>query len=69
MDLYGRFPASAAPMPAPSDSATRRRYAIWELQTAAGHSPCFGTSQRLVCTERNCPYRRECLRLKASWRR
>lgn len=69
MDLHGRIPNHGTPMPSPSDSATRRRYAIWELQSAAGHTPCFGTSQRLICLQRHCPYRRECLRLKASWRR
>lgn len=69
MDLHGPFPSAGTPRPYPSGSASRRRYAIWELQNAAGDTPCFGTCQRLICTDNDCPYRAECLRLKASWRR
>lgn len=47
----------------------QRRWNIWSEQQGAGHEPCFGTDRRLYCEELNCPWRGECLSLRAEWRR
>ncbi len=53
----------------PAGSASRRRWAIWSEQQHLGHEPCFGTEARIFCREASCPWRVECLGLKAEWRR
>ncbi len=53
----------------PMGSASRRRWAIWSVQQQTGHEPCFGTEARIFCRESACPWRAECLGLKAEWRR
>jgi len=45
------------------------RHTVWAAQVSAGHEPCFGTAYRFVCDEASCPWRRDCLRLRAEWRR
>lgn len=50
------------------DSHASRRYVIWGMQVEAGHEPCFGTAVRFVCDEYECPFRKECLGLRAHWR-
>lgn len=50
-------------------SAKNRRYQVWALQQAAGLEPCFGTARRLVCDQRDCPWRAECQGLRAEWMR
>lgn len=55
------LPAAGRPM--------QRRWAIWGEQARAGHEPCYGTERRLTCEEIQCPWRRECLALRAVWRR
>ena len=70
MNLHTPFPARETWQPlVTKHNRTRRRYAIWAKQVAAGHEPCFGTSSRLVCAEADCPYRMECRSLRAPWRR
>ncbi|WP_317706201.1 hypothetical protein [Methylomarinovum caldicuralii] len=45
------------------------------MQTAIKNLPpprkplCFRSDERYFCRKRNCPLRRECLRLVAVWRR
>jgi len=45
------------------------RWAIWAEQEFLNHQPCFGTERRLFCEERDCPWRSQCLSLRAAWRR
>lgn len=47
---------------------TARRYAIWEMQVARGQEPCFRTPVRFECETMDCPWREECLDLRAIWR-
>lgn len=39
------------------------------VQLTRGMEPCFRTEQRLLCTEGDCEWRKECRRLVAVWRR
>lgn len=43
--------------------------AIRELQMARGGAPCFQTDWRIHCRDTHCPWRRDCQRLVAEWRR
>lgn len=45
------------------------RWTIWGEQQRAGHQPCFGTERRMFCEELRCPWRGDCLSLRAEWRR
>ncbi|MGE5626086.1 MAG: hypothetical protein ACM3ZT_11130 [Bacillota bacterium] len=45
------------------------RRIVWAEQEQCGHEPCFGTQRRLFCEESGCPWRGECLSLRAAWRR
>lgn len=54
---------------APARSASERRWAIWQEQEAAGQQACFATPLRLICTKMDCPWRSECLKLRADWMR
>ncbi|GAP67074.1 hypothetical protein MBSD_n2390 [Mizugakiibacter sediminis] len=50
-------------------SASARRWAIWQEQEAAGQQACFATPLRLVCRKMDCPWRGECMKLRADWMR
>ncbi|MGD8827064.1 MAG: hypothetical protein PVG21_00060 [Gammaproteobacteria bacterium] len=50
-------------------SRAQRRYQIWARQAANGQTPCFGTPTRYFCDDWDCPFRAECLQLRAAWRR
>jgi hypothetical protein len=46
-----------------------RRWNIWAQQAAAGKQPCFASEVRFNCRELDCPWRAECLDLRAEWQR
>lgn len=46
-----------------------RKVLIQAIQEAEGHEPCFLDDDRFTCRERDCEWRRDCLKLKAPWRR
>lgn len=46
-----------------------RRWRIWAQQAEQGALPCFATETRNTCQETACPWRDECLALKAEWKR
>lgn len=50
-------------------SAAGLRWNVWAEQERQGRTPCFGTEARNACRKVDCPWRRECLSLKAEWRR
>lgn len=62
-----RVPAHEAAAQARSTSA--RRWAIWQEQEAAGQQACFATPLRLACAKMDCPWRSECMKLRADWMR
>ncbi len=39
------------------------------IQVAKGHRPCFQSEQKYTCTEFDCEWRSECLKLVAEWMR
>lgn len=47
----------------------RLRWDIWAQQAARGDTPCFATAARNTCRHLECPWRGQCLALKAEWRR
>lgn len=49
--------------------ATRRRWDILTEQMRSGHEPCFQTEGRHACGETQCPWRAECLSMRAEWLR
>lgn len=59
---------SPAPPPKNAKSCSER-WNIWRGQLAAGHEPCFATSQRFHCQDVDCPWREQCMRLRAEWLR
>lgn len=50
-------------------SGVQRRWQIRAEQQLAEHEPCFATDRRFFCEETGCPWRAECLALRAEWRR
>jgi len=62
-------PIMVPPRPAGRMRPAQMRWSIWAEQRRAGHEPCFGTDNRIVCEEVGCPWRGECLALRAEWRR
>lgn len=48
---------------------TRRRWQILGSQMREGHEPCFQTERRHACPEVECPWRTECVVMRADWRR
>jgi hypothetical protein len=57
------------PAPGAETVSARRRWQVLRQQLRDGHEPCFGTERRHACPEREtCPYRAECLGLRAAWR-
>ncbi|HEX7113404.1 MAG TPA: hypothetical protein VF216_13245 [Mizugakiibacter sp.] len=81
MSSYGRSafelesPSERRPRVSPREglaqarSASERRWAIWQEQEAAGQQACFATPLRLICTKMDCPWRSECMKLRADWMR
>lgn len=65
------FPLRAAPLMAASvqPRPSQLRRSIWVQQEGRGHEPCFATERRFFCEETDCPWRAECLSLRAEWRR
>jgi hypothetical protein len=49
-------------------SSRHRRYQVWAAQQDSGMEPCFATPRRFVCDEQGCPWRDECLSLRAEWK-
>lgn len=49
--------------------STRRRWRIWAHQADRGEVPCFATDLRHTCRDTGCPWRGDCLSLKAEWQR
>lgn len=49
--------------------AGSKRALIQAIQEAEGHEPCFLEDDRFTCEERDCEWRRDCLKLTAAWRR
>lgn len=49
-------------------SVRQRRYQVWAEQQKANHELCFGTARRYIC-DAACPWRAECLSLRAEWMR
>ena len=49
--------------------ATQRRWQILTEQMREGHEPCFQTERRHACGELACPWRAECVSLRAEWLR
>lgn len=50
-------------------AATRERWKVLYSQLSSGREPCYQTEQRLVCTDDTCPWRQDCLALRAEWLR
>ena len=48
---------------------TQRRWQVLYEQMQRDHEPCFQTDQRHACAEFDCPWRAECMALRAEWRR
>lgn len=46
-----------------------KKILIQAIQQAEGHKPCFLDDDRFSCRERDCEWRRDCMKLKAAWRR
>lgn len=65
----GRIHPAARPAAPFATSFASRRWGVWQRQLEAGHEPCFGTSERFFCAETDCPFRSECLGLRAAWKR
>ncbi|MGN8159396.1 hypothetical protein ACS8Y6_16490 [Salinisphaera sp. RV14] len=49
--------------------AAHRRWAIWAEQVRRGGIPCFGTDERNMCEEYDCPWRPQCRARRAAWKR
>ncbi|HRQ65578.1 MAG TPA: hypothetical protein PKZ76_12085 [Xanthomonadaceae bacterium] len=63
-------PGSAHRVSGPIIRSTRdRRYQVWSVQQSEGKDPCFATARRFVCDQFDCPWRSECLSLRAEWMR
>jgi hypothetical protein len=41
---------------------------IRAIQKAQGREPCFRSDDNIHCPERNCEFRKQCLKLTAAWR-
>lgn len=65
------LPGAVLPRPARRTAleATRRRWDILSAQMRSGHEPCFQTERRHACDEAQCPWRSECLSMRAQWLR
>jgi hypothetical protein len=50
-------------------NCSARRWDIWAQQAASGKRPCFASEHRFTCMEADCPWRNECLGLRAEWHR
>lgn len=61
------FQARLAPASGPGRG--QRRWLIWREQLACGHDACFCTDRRESCQERDCRWRKDCLDLRAEWKR
>jgi hypothetical protein len=59
----------AAPLAVTPISRTQRRWQVLYQQLQCDHEPCFQTEKRHSCKETTCPWRTECLALRAEWRR
>ncbi len=46
-----------------------KKVLIQSIQRAEGREPCFLDDDRFDCRERDCEWRRDCLKLKAAWQR
>ncbi|MCE5232431.1 MAG: hypothetical protein LLF91_03865 [Xanthomonadaceae bacterium] len=66
--LYARQDANVVEGARPA-SASARRWAVWTEQEAAGTQACFATPLRLTCAKLDCPWRAECMKLRADWMR
>lgn len=49
--------------------AGTKRTLIPAIQLAEGREACFLTDHRLFCSNGDCEWRRDCLKLTAAWRR
>lgn len=48
---------------------TTEDHLIRAIQRACNHQGCFQTDKRLVCEETQCPWRHDCKKLVAAWKR
>lgn len=49
--------------------STRKPVLIRAIQRRQGDLPCFGSDQRFACRNFRCPWRADCLKPIAEWRR
>jgi hypothetical protein len=69
MNLTGAQGMEGANASGRTPGLTHHRWQILYAQMAEGHEPCFRTERRHGCPEADCPYRPECMALRAEWRR
>lgn len=50
-------------------AAADLRWRIWAEQVRRGETPCFGTDERNMCEEADCPWRPQCLARRVAWKR
>jgi hypothetical protein len=58
-----------APLYGRSQNRRAQEFSVWAEQERANHMRCFGTERRFTCEEIECPWRAECISLRAEWRR
>ncbi len=63
------FPAAATLHANAVGRPIQRRWDVWAEQRHLHHQPCFATEYRIFCEEIGCPWRAECMSLRAEWRR
>ncbi len=65
-EIYQRRVARLAESSVP---APQKRWRIWLEQERTHELPCFVTASRDTCVNHECELRKDCIALRAEWRR